>query len=105
MTLGSSGLARSVADAHDIAKELTTAGVKLGTLHHAGEHTSAELAELVRRCPLDGVPDDRASHRPRPAPVDRLLAAGQWIHLTGSIRECFDGRDVRRSEVEAAFGP
>jgi hypothetical protein len=37
-------------------------------------------------------------------PAERLLGAGEWDRLTTSIRERFDGRDVRRSEVEADFG-
>jgi hypothetical protein len=37
--------------------------------------------------------------------LERLLAAGEWNHLTGSVRRRFDGQDVRRSEVEASYGP
>ncbi|MFC7480868.1 hypothetical protein ACFQX7_13740 [Luedemannella flava] len=37
--------------------------------------------------------------------LERLLDAEAWEQLTFTLRERFDGRDVRRSEVEAAFGP
>ncbi|WP_432922870.1 hypothetical protein ACQPZZ_25415 [Microbispora sp. CA-135349] len=36
--------------------------------------------------------------------VDRELGPQEWDELTGQVRDRFDGRDVRRSEVEAAFG-
>jgi hypothetical protein len=36
--------------------------------------------------------------------AERLLDADDWNHLTTSVRERFDGKDVRRSEVEASFG-
>jgi hypothetical protein len=36
---------------------------------------------------------------------ERLLDGTEWRQLTGTLRERFDGRDVRRSEVEAEFGP
>jgi hypothetical protein len=37
-------------------------------------------------------------------PVDRLLEAEEWGHLTANMGETFDGCDMRRSEVEASFG-
>lgn len=37
--------------------------------------------------------------------VDRLLDKAGWDELIGSLHDRFDGHDVRRSEVEAAFGP
>ena len=43
-------------------------------------------------------------HRLGHLPVERLLDAAEWDSLIDNVRERFDGRDVRRSEVEAAFG-
>ncbi|WP_460359670.1 hypothetical protein [Actinoallomurus bryophytorum] len=37
--------------------------------------------------------------------VDRVLDARAWDQLITGLAECFDGKDVRRSEVEATFGP
>ncbi len=36
--------------------------------------------------------------------VDRTLEAPEWGELIGQVRDRFDGRDVRRGEVEAAYG-
>lgn len=36
--------------------------------------------------------------------VGQLLGADAWAGLAGGLRERFDGKDVRRSEVEAEFG-
>jgi hypothetical protein len=44
-------------------------------------------------------------HRLGYLPALRLLGAAEWARLTTGIRERFDGHDVRRSEVEADFGP
>ncbi|MEW2378667.1 hypothetical protein AB0883_21565 [Micromonospora sp. NPDC047812] len=37
--------------------------------------------------------------------LGRLLDADGWNHLTGGLRQRFDGQDVPRSEVEASYGP
>lgn len=37
--------------------------------------------------------------------LERLLDAGDWDHLTDSVRQRFDGQDARRSEVESSYGP
>jgi hypothetical protein len=37
--------------------------------------------------------------------VDRLLDETGWRMVTGELRDRFDDRDVRRSEIEAVFGP
>lgn len=37
--------------------------------------------------------------------VDRLLGPEEWDRITTGLRDRFNGRDVRRSEVEASFGP
>jgi hypothetical protein len=43
-------------------------------------------------------------HRLGYLPTERLLDAAEWNRMTGSIRERFDGHDVRRGEAEASFG-
>ncbi|MEV0715429.1 hypothetical protein [Asanoa sp. NPDC050611] len=37
--------------------------------------------------------------------VERLLDADEWDHLNAGLLQRFDGQDVRRSEVEACYGP
>lgn len=44
-------------------------------------------------------------HRLGYLPVDRVLDAAAWARLTAELCERFDGKDMRRSEVESAFGP
>lgn len=44
-------------------------------------------------------------HRLGYVPVERLLDTGEWDLLTAGIQDQSDGRDLRRSEVEASFGP
>jgi hypothetical protein len=36
--------------------------------------------------------------------AERLLGAGEWDRLSSSVRERFDGHDVRHSEVVSGFG-
>jgi hypothetical protein len=44
-------------------------------------------------------------HRLDYLPIDHMLDAGEWNRLTASLPQRFDGHDMRRSEVEADFGP
>jgi len=37
--------------------------------------------------------------------VDRLVETDAWHQLLAGLRDRFDGKDVRRSEVEAVYGP
>lgn len=37
--------------------------------------------------------------------LTRLLDANEWDHLNAGLLRRFDGQDVRRSEVEASYGP
>lgn len=37
--------------------------------------------------------------------IDHPVSQQRWQELTGSLRECFEDRDVRRSEAEQILGP